>query len=233
MNAFMSKRVPASLAACSFLLAVPTLAGAQTWWFEGRSRPAAFGVQPERPQVVASLVGRAYLGVRLVNITEELREFFGAPEGAGVLVSQVSEESPAAAAGFEVGDVITRVGDESVDSSREIVRAVGRLEPEETVAVEVIRRGASQVLNPVLAEREGSVWFSANFEMPELDELRVLREELPRVVIDDAARDAMRRAIEEARERMSGVDMAGLAERLAETEERLRELERKLAERER
>ena len=63
---------------------------------------------PVRPRVVVGRSGHGYLGVQLMDITEELREFYGAPRDAGTLVSRVAEDSPAAAAGFEVGDVITR-----------------------------------------------------------------------------------------------------------------------------
>jgi len=50
---------------------------------------------------------RAYVGISLTELTPELREFFGAPKDAGVLVSSVAENGPAAKAGVRVGDVIT------------------------------------------------------------------------------------------------------------------------------
>ena len=227
------------LAALALAIALPALAGAQTYWLERNPRAAAFISQPEgdseRARVVVSAMGRSYLGVQLIDITDELRAFYGAPEDAGVLVSRVAGDSPAAEAGFEVGDLITRIADEEVTSSRQIVRKVGRMDPDAEIAVEVVRGGAPQTLTPVLAEREGGgVWFSGDFAMPELEELHILREELPRVMIDsDAVRDAMREASEALRERVNTIDMAELAERLAATEARLRELEAKLAERER
>ncbi|MCY4628012.1 MAG: PDZ domain-containing protein [Acidobacteria bacterium] len=195
---------------------------------------------PMRPRVVMGHVGRGYLGVQLMDLTEELREFYGATEDAGTLVSRVSEDSPAAAAGFEVGDVITRVGGELAENSRDVVRSVAQFDPEEQVEVEVIRDGAPVTLTATLGEREGGVWFSRgggpdleefHFEMPDLEGLEVLRE-LPETITEDT-REAVREAIEAARERMSEFDYEALQERLAATEERLRELEQKLAERER
>lgn len=194
---------------------------------------------PVRPRVVVGRSGHGYLGVGLLDITEELREFYGAPREAGTLVSVVAEDSPAAAAGFEVGDVITAVAGEPAENSWDVVRSVAQFDPEEQVAVEVIRDGAPVTLNATLAEREGGVWFSRgdrpnfeefHFEMPDMERLEVLRE-LP-AAISDETREAMRQAIEKARERMSEFDHESLAERLAEAEERLQELERKLAERE-
>ena len=213
-------------------LAAPALAGAQVVRIQDPPDEESRQVHPVKSRVTVIPVGRSYLGVALINITEELREFFGAPEDAGVLVSQVAEDSPAAEAGFRVGDVITRVGDRDAESSRDVVRAVGRLDPEETVSVEVIRAGAPLTLDPVLGEREGSVWFSGNFQLPDM-EFQVLRDQLPRVMIQsEEAREAMRKAIKQARAQMVDLDVVDLVRRLSETEDRLRELERKLSERE-
>lgn len=195
---------------------------------------------PVRPRVVVGRSGNGYLGIQLIDLTEELREFYGAPQDAGTLISRVAEDSPAAAAGFEVGDVITAVAGEPAENSWDVVRSVTQFDPEEQVAVEVIRDGAPVTLTATLAEREGAVWFGRgegpnleefHFEMPDLEGLEVLRE-LPATITDET-REAVREAIEAARERMSEFDYEALQARLAATEERLRELERKLAERER
>ena len=66
------------------------------------------------------LFGGAYLGVELVNLNEPLRAHFGVPEGSGVLVSNVVENSPAARAGLQVGDILTRFDGEDVASSRRL-----------------------------------------------------------------------------------------------------------------
>ena len=52
----------------------------------------------------------SYLGVQLQNMTDELREVFKAPEGQGVLIVKVAEDSPAARGGLQVGDVIAKLG---------------------------------------------------------------------------------------------------------------------------
>ena len=41
-------------------------------------------------------------------MTQELRAHYGAPKDAGVLVAGVESESPAAKAGIQVGDIVTR-----------------------------------------------------------------------------------------------------------------------------
>ena len=231
--------IRATALALAAALAVPGLAAAAPQPF-GENTPQILVRTPARTRVVMGRAGHGYLGVQLMDITEELRAFYGAPRDAGILVSRVSEDSPAAAAGFEVGDVITAVAGDATEDAWDVMRAVAQFEPEEQVAVEIVRNGAPLTLDATLGEPEGGVWFSRgdgpdlqefHFEMPDLEGLEVLRE-LPGTISEET-RDAMREAIEAARERVSEFDYEGLTERLAEAEERLRELEKKLAERER
>ena len=234
MNARSSRFLCRLLPAAVLLtLAVPA-AAAQAWWVQAEP---AFQVQVDHgdgPRVVVSSLGRGFLGVSLIDITEELREFYGAPADAGVLVSRVEEDSPAAAAGFRVGDVITGVAGDAVERARDVVRGVSRFEPEETVEVEVVRSGAVETLSATLGERERGVWFSGDWEGPAFGGWRHLSEELPRIMVNsEEAQRAVREAMDKARERMRDIDFGEIAERLAEAEERLRELEAKLAERER
>jgi S1-C subfamily serine protease len=60
------------------------------------------------------------LGVDAENLDGEFGEYFGAPEGEGILIRGVFPDSPAAKAGLKVGDVIT-----SVDGDR--IHSVGEL----------------------------------------------------------------------------------------------------------
>ncbi len=54
-------------------------------------------------------------GVVVETMTPQLAEYFGAKKGQGILVRSVEKGSPAEAAGFSAGDVILRVGDETID----------------------------------------------------------------------------------------------------------------------
>ncbi|ANM28755.1 hypothetical protein ABI59_02710 [Acidobacteria bacterium Mor1] len=88
------------------------------------------------------------LGARVEGITPELRRHYGAPEGAGVLVTRVREGSLSGRAGVEVGDVLVKVGEQLVEregdlqTSRWIQQAVqGSLE------LHVIRGGKPRSLS--------------------------------------------------------------------------------------
>jgi hypothetical protein len=95
-----------------------------------------------------------FLGVVFLPLTPELRRHWGVPEDAGVLVSKVVEDSPAAKAGLEVGDVLTRVDGQAVEEGFEVRRLIGGREAGETVAIEVFRAGRAQTLSATLEKRE-------------------------------------------------------------------------------
>lgn len=68
------------------------------------------------------LGGTGRLGVSTQTLTDQLREYFGAPNG--VLVTSVQAGSTAAAAGLKAGDIITSVGGTTIRSVVELQRAV-------------------------------------------------------------------------------------------------------------
>jgi membrane-associated protease RseP (regulator of RpoE activity) len=87
----------------------------------------------------ASHEGRPRLGVGVVEMTPALRRFFKAPEDAGILVSQVEDDSPAKASGIKVGDVIVSVAGEQVGDVGDVHRALAEQGGDEKITVVVIR----------------------------------------------------------------------------------------------
>lgn len=100
--------------------------------------------------------GRTYLGVRLLDLTPELREHFGVSRDAGVLVSKVEPGSPAEKAGLKVGDIVTAAGDDKVTSSRDLRRAVRGRDAGEKVDLAVTRGRNSMKVTAEVAEPEHS-----------------------------------------------------------------------------
>ena len=101
---------------------------------------------------IARLSG-SFLGLRLLEITPELRAHFGASRDAGVLVAEVEKDSPAAKAGIEVGDVLTSIDGERVTSSWELSRTVRRKDAGETVRLELTRNRGTKTVTAKLEER--------------------------------------------------------------------------------
>jgi serine protease Do len=129
-------------------------------------------VAPMRGGALSSFMGRPRLGVSVQSLGDQLAEYFGVEGGA--LVTAVTEDSPAEAAGIQAGDVITRIGDVDVADPGELVEALSDLEAG-PVDVTVIRDNARQSFTVELEEsenrwegRNGAFYFDRDGEQPSL-----------------------------------------------------------------
>ena len=74
-------------------------------------------------------VTRGWIGVEPNNLSPELAETFGVKANAGVIITGVLQNGPAAKAGIRPGDVITNVDDRKIDNVQELLTAVAGLKP--------------------------------------------------------------------------------------------------------
>ena len=98
-----------------------------------------------------------YLGVRYVSLTADIAKQYDVKlsEGAYIPPSQdgrssVVDGSPAAKAGLKPGDVIVKVGQQSVGREHGLRGLLGRYQPGQNVSLTVHRDGKQQVLTVVL-----------------------------------------------------------------------------------
>src|SRR5262245_19487116 len=101
------------LTTCALVAAlIPASAGAipQSDPRANAQRNAEVNAETKEMNVASSRDGR--LGVMVMELTPELRAYFGAPRDSGLLIAQVVPDSAAARAGVRVGDVITRFGND-------------------------------------------------------------------------------------------------------------------------
>jgi len=83
----------------------------------------------------AAVSGRR-LGVTVEELTGQLADYFGAKDG--VLVTSVTDGSPAARAGLKAGDVITTVNGDRIGAREDLVRAL-RQATTEDVKIGIVR----------------------------------------------------------------------------------------------
>ncbi len=97
-------------------------------------------------------VARAWLGVRIQTVTDEIAESLGLEEARGALVASVTPGGPAEQAGIEAGDVILEFDGKPIEKMRELPRIVASTEIGKEVTVVVWRRGEKVKLTAVLGE---------------------------------------------------------------------------------
>lgn len=171
--------------------------------------------------IIVRLGRGAFMGVRLIHITDELRGHYGAPKDAGVLVAEVESGSPASRAGIEVGDVITTVDGERVTSSSGLSRRIRDKKAGETVEVEIVRGRSPRKVTVTLEERKG--------RSREID-LGDVRDKLRRHAFFWRDGDWKDGDFRIPRFRVENLEeLPSLRDRLDELERRLADLEKKLA----
>jgi len=97
---------------------------------------------------------RGWLGVRIQTVTDDLAESLGLEESKGALVASVTPDSPASAAGMEVGDVILTFDGHEVEEMRELPRIVAETEIGKDANVQVWREGDIKTLTVDVGELE-------------------------------------------------------------------------------
>jgi serine protease Do len=92
-------------------------------------------------------VERGWLGVTIQPIDEEIAKSLGLDSEKGALVASVVPESPAARGGIEPGDVILEIDGRAVDRVKDLSRQVAEISPDETIELQVLRRGERKSLD--------------------------------------------------------------------------------------
>ncbi len=95
----------------------------------------------------------AWLGVHLQEIDDGLREALDLDDQAGVLVSDVIEDSPAENAGIRPGDIIFKVDNKEVDSPAQLAKYIRRKDPGDKVKIRFLRDGKKKSEKIKLGER--------------------------------------------------------------------------------
>ena len=102
-------------------------------------------------------VSRGWLGVLIQEVTRELAESFGMQNPHGALVAKVMDDSPAAAAGLEVGDVIVEFNGNKVMRSSSLPPLVGRAKVGKRAEVVVIRDQRRKKIGVTIAQLPSSI----------------------------------------------------------------------------
>ena len=100
-------------------------------------------------------VTRGRIGVRIDQVSREVAEAIGLSKPEGALVRQVQADSPAAKAGVEPGDVITRFNGKAIENATDLPRLVGDSKPGARVSLTVFRRGQTRDLTLTIVEMDG------------------------------------------------------------------------------
>ena len=95
-------------------------------------------------------ISKPYIGVMVDNVSEEAIAY-GLPKGAAV--RSVTEDGPAAKAGLQENDIITKVNGTEISGSDDLVKAIGDLEVGKEIVLTVYRQNETLELTLTVEEK--------------------------------------------------------------------------------
>lgn len=135
----------------TFLLAIFLCVGGVVF---AQQTPAP-AVEPNAPEPFVFYFGDgdSYLGIYPDDITRGNMSEYKLSEPRGVGIEKVLENSPAAKAGLQKGDVILRFNGEEVTSARKLTRLISEVAPDHQVKLTISRDGKERDINVTLGKR--------------------------------------------------------------------------------
>ena len=97
-------------------------------------------------------VVRGWLGVTIQTLTPELSKQFALKDEKGVLVADVTEDSPAEKAGIQRGDIVLAFGGKEIEDGRSLRNMVAGTIPNTQVKVKLIRDGNPKTVEVMISE---------------------------------------------------------------------------------
>ena len=99
-------------------------------------------------------VSRPYFGLHMAELSPSLADELGVSASTkGVVVDKVYANSPAAAAGIAVGDIITKMDDQQISDAKELGALARSHQIGDTITFIVLRQGQSVPVHLVIADR--------------------------------------------------------------------------------
>ena len=128
--------------------------GSQAFAGIGFAIPGNYAVDIANKVIKGEQVTHAYIGLSCATVNSQNAQANHLSVSQGAYVAEVAENSPGAAAGIQVGDIITKIGENDVTSSDGFILAVRSHSVGEQVEVKFVRDGKEQSVNVTLGSDE-------------------------------------------------------------------------------
>jgi serine protease Do len=107
--------------------------------------------------IVESLIAegkvvRPWLGVEATTVTSTIQHYYNLAVSAGALITSITNGGPADKAGLRAGDIITKIDDEDISTTRDLVSAIGSYQIGDQVEIVYYRGSVQKVTDATLEE---------------------------------------------------------------------------------
>lgn len=124
----------------------------------GVAEGLGFAIPVNTAQAIAEQIieqgyfARPYMGVSFQPINPAIAERYNLPANWGAYITQVEPGSPAAQAGLQENDIITKIGDVAIDETHSYINSLFEHQPGDTIPLTVMRVGKEMQLQITLGE---------------------------------------------------------------------------------
>lgn len=122
----------------------------------GLAVPINMAIQIKEQLLATGRVERGFIGITMQDLTPELAEFFELKSTKGVVIMDVTKNSPAEKAGLKKDDVIIRVNGREISDSRDVRNIIGLTPPGRKVTMTIVRNGKEKNIEITVGSREES-----------------------------------------------------------------------------
>ncbi len=103
------------------------------------------------------MVQRAFIGVIIQDVTQEIMNDFEFPDTKGVMVKDLTDGGAAVDAGIKVNDVILKVENIEVNDVPELQEQIGKYKPGDEVSLIIRRNNETKLIRVVLRNESGNI----------------------------------------------------------------------------
>ncbi|MCB9364839.1 MAG: Do family serine endopeptidase [Flavobacteriales bacterium] len=100
-------------------------------------------------------VQRAFIGVSIANIDEELAKKLEVSDLSGVYVNDVTKNGSAAKAGIKNGDIIKKIGNKTISDVPELQEQIGQFRPGDKISITLLRENKEIEISLTLKNLNG------------------------------------------------------------------------------
>ncbi len=116
----------------------------------GFAIPVNYAINLAQQIIDGKTPSHAQMGISTVSVTSQIAQRYNLSTDSGAYVSAVAEDSGAAKAGIEEGDIITKLDDSQITSSTELVLAVRSHKAGDTITITLNRDGEEKTVEVTL-----------------------------------------------------------------------------------
>lgn len=129
-------------------------AGMESFSGIGFAIPGNYAVDIANKVIKGEKVTHAYIGVSCATVNAQNAQANHLSVNQGAYISELAEDGPAKAAGLQVGDIVTKIGDHDVTSADGLILAVRSQAVGDVVEVKYVRDGKEGSVNVTLGSDE-------------------------------------------------------------------------------